>query len=36
MNKTVKGPRTVKGGAHITMEPPTSLDALLYLKRVNN
>jgi hypothetical protein len=33
MNKTVKGPRTIKGGTRVTMEPPTSLDAVLYLKK---
>jgi len=33
MNRKVMGPRTVKGGSYLTIQPPTSLDALLYLKK---
>ena len=33
MNKTVYGPRTVKGGNFVKMQPPVSIDAVLYLKK---
>jgi hypothetical protein len=33
MNRTVRGPRTIDGGTFVKMEPPTSLDAVLYLKK---
>ncbi|MEP6595622.1 MAG: DUF6298 domain-containing protein [Ginsengibacter sp.] len=33
MNRKVMGPRTVKGGSYLTIQPPTSLDAVLYLKK---
>jgi Family of unknown function (DUF6298)/Putative collagen-binding domain of a collagenase len=33
MKLTVFGPRTIKAGNYLTIEPPTSLDAVLYLKR---
>ena len=33
MNRKVMGPRTVTGGDYLTIEPPTSLDAVLYLKK---
>ncbi len=33
MNKTVPGPRTIKGGSYVKMQPPVSIDAVLYLKR---
>lgn len=33
MNKTVFGPRTITGGGFVKMQPPVSVDALLYLKR---
>ena len=33
-NKTMKAPKTVKGGYFIVVEAPTSMDAVLYLKRI--
>jgi hypothetical protein len=33
MNKTVFGPRTIKGGGYVKMQPPVSVDAVLLLKR---
>lgn len=33
INRTVVGKSTIKGGSRIKLEPPTSLDALLYLKK---
>ena len=33
MNKTVFGPRTIKGGNYVKMQPPVSIDAVLYLKK---
>ena len=33
MNKTVFGPRTIPGGGYVKIQPPVSLDAVLYLKR---
>lgn len=33
MNKTVPGPRTISGGKHVKMQPPVSIDAVLYLKK---
>jgi Family of unknown function (DUF6298) len=33
MNLTFKGPRTITGGDFVKMQPPTSLDAVLYLKK---
>jgi hypothetical protein len=33
INRTVVGTRTIKGGTRLRIEPPTSLDALLYLKK---
>jgi hypothetical protein len=33
MNLTVVSPKTLKGGRYRTMEPPVSLDAVLYLRK---
>ena len=33
MNLTFKGPRTIVGGDFVKMQPPASLDAVLYLKK---
>jgi hypothetical protein len=33
MNRTVKIPRPLSGGDYLEVEPPTSLDAVLYLKK---
>jgi hypothetical protein len=33
MNRKVVSPQSLKGGRHRTMEPPVSLDAVLYLRR---
>lgn len=33
-NRTIIGPKTVKGGDYLDIEPPTILDAVLYLKKV--
>lgn len=33
MNKTVHGPRTIRGGSYVKMQPPVSIDAVLYLKK---
>jgi hypothetical protein len=33
MNKTVFGPRTIKGGGYVKMQPPVSVDAVLLLKK---
>jgi hypothetical protein len=33
-NRTIIGPRTVSGGGFLEIEPPTILDAVLFLKRV--
>lgn len=33
MNKTVFGPRTITGGGFVKMQPPVSVDAVLYLRR---
>ena len=33
MNKTIFGPRTIQGGDVVRMQPPVSIDAVLYLKR---
>jgi hypothetical protein len=33
MNRTVKIPRSLSGGDYLEVEPPTSLDAVLYLKK---
>lgn len=36
MNRTVKVPVMLSGGDYLEVEPPTSLDAVLYLKRNQN
>ena len=33
LNQTVFGPRTIIGGTQMRMQPPVSIDAVLYLKR---
>lgn len=33
MNKTIKAPLTIKGGYFNVIEAPTSMDAVLYLKK---
>jgi hypothetical protein len=36
MNRTVYGPRTISGGKYVNIQPPVSIDAVLYLKRKTN
>lgn len=36
VNKTIKAPATIKGGYFSVIEAPTSMDAILYLKKVVN
>jgi hypothetical protein len=33
LNQTVIGPRPLRGGERVKITPPSSLDAVLYLKR---
>ena len=33
MNKKVVGPRSIKGGDYVKMQPPVSIDAVLYLQK---
>ena len=34
MNKTIKGPRPISGGGQVKMQPPVSVDAVLYIKKI--